>query len=152
VGLAGAAQASVAKAASAAPSARAPSKAWFEGAWQGVFETQLFRIEVPAGGAKEWQQDDGKKASGPGKLAFDAAPDGCVTGSATGALGNLLLRGRIDGERAAFELSSSTADGFHGVVLASQTPDGMKGTLSASSGDSLVARQATVTISRAGAP
>ena len=72
-----------------------------------------------------------------------------MTGSATGALGDLALGGHIDGERASFVLSSPTADGFHGVILASQTPEGMQGTLNASSGDSLQARQGSVTISRA---
>ena len=147
--LAEAAKASAALPARAAPSASAPPKAWFEGAWQGTFDAQLFRVEVPAGGAKEWKQDDGKKASGEGKLSFDAAPDGSVTGSATGALGDLSLSGHVDGDRAAFVLSSPAVDGFHGVILAAQAPEGMKGTLNASSGDSLQARQGSVTISRA---
>jgi len=136
--------------AAAAASARAPSKAWFEGAWQGAFQAELFRLAVPAGGVKAWKDDDGKAASGEGKLSFDAAPDGSVTGSATGALGNLAVSGHVDGERATLWLSSAQPAGFHGVIVASQTPDGMQGALSASSGDSLQARQAKVTISRAG--
>jgi hypothetical protein len=47
-------------------------------------------------------------------------------------------------------LQSAQPDGFHGVILASQTPEGMSGTLSASTGDSLRARQAKVTLTRAG--
>jgi hypothetical protein len=142
--------ASVRANARASASASAPSKAWFEGAWQGAFQAQLFRLEVPVGGVKAWKEDDGKAASGEGKLSFDAAPDGSVTGSATGALGNLAVSGHIDGERAALVLSAAEPAGFHGVILASQTPDGMQGTLSASSGDSLQARQGSVAISRAG--
>jgi hypothetical protein len=135
--------------AGAASSASSPSKPWFEGAWQGAFQAELFRVEVPAGGAKEWKQDDGKKASGEGRLSFEAAPDGSVLGSATGALGSLALSGRIEGDRAALVLRSEEAEGFHGMILAAQTPEGMQGTLNASSGSSLQARQANVTISRA---
>lgn len=142
--------ANVAPVASSAGSASAPANAWFEGAWQGAFQAELLRLEMPAGGMKEWKQDDGKKASGEGKLSFDAGSDGNVTGSVTGALGNLALAGHVDGDRAALVLSSADPAGFHGVILASQAAEGMKGTLSASSGDSLQARQGTVTISRAG--
>ena len=148
---AGAAASAVAVAsASAAPSAAPVAKAaWFEGSWQGAFQAELFRIELPAGGVKEWKQDDGKKASGDGKLSLEAKPDGSVSGTATGALGELAVSGQVDGDRAALTLTSAQPDGFHGVILATQTPEGMKGTLNASSGDSLQVRQAAVTLSRA---
>jgi hypothetical protein len=100
------------------------------------------------GGVKEWKQDDGKKSSGEGKLSLAAGPDGDVTGSANGALGELKVTGRIDGDRAALTLTSAQADGFHGVILASQTPVGLKGTLNASSADSLQVRRADVTLTR----
>jgi hypothetical protein len=133
-----------------APSASAaPAKAWFEGAWQGAFQAELLRIELPAGGVKEWKNDDGKKASGEGKLSLEAKPDGSVSGTATGALGDLTVAGQVDGDRAALALTSAQPEGFHGVILATQTPEGMKGTLNASSGDSLQVRQAAVTLSRA---
>jgi hypothetical protein len=133
---------------SAAASAPVATKPWFEGAWQGGFTAELFRVETAAGGVKEWKQDDGKKAAGEGKLALEVAADGSVTGSASGALGELTVTGRVDGDRAALTLASAEGDGFHGSILATQTPDGMKGTLSASSGDSLQVRQAAVTLSR----
>jgi hypothetical protein len=137
-----------ATAAATAPSASATAKAWFEGDWQGSFQAELFRVEVPAGGIKEWKQDDGKKASGEGKLSLVVSPDGTATGSANGALGDLSVNGRVDGDRAALRLASDQADGFHGTILATQTPEGMKGTLSASSGDSLQVRQASVILTR----
>jgi len=141
------AAASASVGAPAAPAA--PAKAWFEGRWQGAFQAELLRIEMQAGGLKEWKNDDGKKASGEGKLSLEAGPDGTVTGTVSGALGDLSVAGRVDGDRAALTLTSPQPDGFHGVILASQTPEGMKGTLNASSGDSLQVRQATVTLSRA---
>lgn len=133
----------------AAPAASAAVPAWFEGSWQGSFQAELFRVEVPAGGLKEWKQDDGKRASGPGKLELSIAAGGAVTGRASGALGELSVSGRADGERVALSLSSAEPEGFHGVVLASQTPEGMSGNLSASSGDSLQVRKADVRFTRA---
>ncbi len=147
--------ASVASAAPLASAAAAPTAsaagagAWFVGAWHGAFQAELFRLEVPIGGVKEWKADDGKLASGEGKLALQVAADGCVTGTASGALGELSVVGHVDGDRATLTLASSQPDGFHGVILASQTSAGMSGTLSASTGDSLRARQAKVTLARA---
>jgi hypothetical protein len=138
-----------ASAAASAAAPAAPAKAWYEGAWQGAYQAELFRVEVPVGGVKEWKQDDGKRASGPGQLSLQVSADGSVTGTATGPLGELGVAGRVDGDRAALTLSSATADGFHGVVLASRTPSGMQGTLSASSADSLQVRSASVTLARA---
>lgn len=135
----------------AAPAAStAAADSWFVGAWQGVFQAELFRVEVPLGGAKEWKTDLGKQASGEGKLSLQAAADGSVTGTSSGALGELSVVGQVDGDRATLTLAGPQADGFHGVSLVSRTPEGMSGTLSASSGDSLQVRQAKVTLTRAG--
>jgi hypothetical protein len=137
---------------SASPSASAapaPTKAWFAGAWQGTFVAQLFRLELPVGGVKEWKLDDGKLASGDGKLSLTVSDEGVVSGTASGALGDLAVTGRVEGDRAALSLASAQPDGFHGVLLATQTPEGMKGTLSASSADSLQVRKAEVTLTRA---
>ena len=98
---------------------------------------------------KAWKDDDGKLASGEGKLTLQAAADGSVSGSASGALGTLAIAGRVEGDRAALTFTSAEPNGFHGVIMASQTPEGMKGTLSASSADSLQVRQASVTLTRA---
>jgi hypothetical protein len=132
-----------------APAPAAPAKAWFEGAWQGAFVAELQRIELPVGNVKEWKLDDGKLASGDGKLALRVSSDGVVSGSASGALGDLAVTGRVEGDRAALSLFSARPEGFHGVVLAMQSGDGMKGTLSASSADSLQVRKAEVTLTRA---
>jgi len=138
------------------PSAAAPAGSaaatdrWFVGAWQGVFRAELFRVEVPLGGMKEWKADDGKQASGEGTLSLQAATDGNITGTSSGALGELSVVGHVDGDRATLMLRSPRPDGFHGVILASHTAEGLSGTLSASTGDSLQVRQAKVTLTRAG--
>lgn len=105
---------------------------------------------MPAGAVKEWKLDDGKLASGEGSLSLVVSDEGVVSGNAAGALGELVVTGRVEGDRAALSLASPQPDGFHGVALATQTPDGMKGTLSASSGDSLQVRKAEFTLTRAG--
>jgi hypothetical protein len=135
--------------ASAAPVApAAPPKPWFEGSWQGAYQAELHRIEGP-GGVKEWKKDDGAQASGPGTLTLTAAPDGSVTGTAKGPLGEQQVTGRVEGETVALSLVPALADGFRGVILASKAADGLKGTLQASSGDSLQVRKASVTLTRA---
>jgi hypothetical protein len=144
-----AASAPAAPVVSAPPSAAAPSKAWFEGAWQGSFDAQLLRIELPAGNVKEWKTDDGKRASGEGKLSFNVSADGSVKGTATGALGELAVTGRVEDDRAALQLDSSSLEVFHGAIVAARAGDGFKGALSASSGDSLTVRRADVTLSKA---
>jgi hypothetical protein len=146
-----AAGSAAAPSAAAAPkaSAAAPALAWYEGAWQGTYKAELLRIETAAGGVKQWKEDDGSKASGEGKLSLEATSDGTVTGSATGPLGEHSVSGKVDGDRVALSLTPTQADGFRGLILASQADGGMQGTLNASTGDSLQARRATVTLARA---
>ena len=140
------ASASASPSASAAP---APQRAWFEGAWQGAFVAERHRIELPAGAVKEWKDDDGKRASGPNTLELAIADDGVVTGTSSGALGALVVRGRADDDRLAASLSSDEPNGFHGSFLALKTAEGMSGNVSASSGDSLLVRHGAVVLTRA---
>jgi hypothetical protein len=138
-------------AASAAPRGpTTPAAAWYEGSWQGGYKAELHRIETSAGGVKEWKKDDGTQSSGEGKLSLEAKADGTVSGKASGALGEQSVSGRIEGESVALKLTPADANGFQGVILASQAPEGIKGTLSVSTGDSLVVRKADVTLSKAG--
>jgi hypothetical protein len=135
--------------ASAAASA-APAKAWYEGAWQGTYKAELLRLETAAGGVKQWKEDDGSKSSGEGKLSIQAAPDGTVSGSASGPLGEHTVAGKVEGDRVALSLIPAQAEGFRGVILASQQGDGIQGSLNVATGDSLTARKASVTLARAG--
>lgn len=143
--------ASLATAASAAPSASAaPPAAWYQGTWQGTYKAELRRIELAVGGVREWKKDDGSQASGDGTLSLEVEADGSVSGTAGGALGAQTVSGRIEGEHVALSLLPSETNGFQGTLLAARTPEGIQGTLSASTGDSLVVRQASVTLSKAG--
>jgi hypothetical protein len=133
----------------AMPAPAAPARAWFEGSWQGTFLAERFKVEVPAGGVKEWKDDDGKRASGENVLKLSIAADGSVTGRSQGPLGELLVNGRAENDRVALSLASADTEGFHGSILATQTPEGMGGRVSASSWDSLVVRHGAVTLARA---
>jgi hypothetical protein len=144
---------SASAAASAAAAAAVPSAApapWFEGAWHGSYKAELHRIELAVGGVKAWKDDDGKQASGEGKLDLQVTADGSVTGSASGALGEQRVSGRVEDERVSLSLLPLAPEGFHGVILAAQAPAGIEGTLSASTGDSLAVRKASVTLAKAG--
>ena len=126
----------------------APKAAWYVGGWQGTYKAELFRIELPVGGVKEWKKDDGAQASGDGKLTLEASPDGSVSGNASGPLGEHSVTGQIEGDRAALELTPKEAGGYRGVILAVQEAEGLRGKLNASTGDSLSVRQASVVLAR----
>jgi hypothetical protein len=145
---AGSASAAASSSAIAAGSA-APAKPWYEGAWQGTYKAELLRLETAAGGVKKWKDDDGSTASGEGKLSLQAAADGTVSGSASGPLGEHTVAGKVEGDRVALSLIPAQAEGFRGVILASQQGDGIQGTLNVATGDSLTARKASVTLARA---
>jgi hypothetical protein len=144
-----AASASAAPAASVAPVASATPKPWFEGAWQGTYQAELHRIELSAGGVKEWKKDDGSAASGAGTLSLAVTSDGSVNGTARGPLGEQQVSGRVEGDTVALSLVPAAADSFRGTILASKAPEGIKGTLQAASGDSLTVRKASVTLTKA---
>jgi hypothetical protein len=143
--------ASTAAAVSAAPSASAaPPAAWYSGSWQGTYQAELHRVELPAGGIKEWKKDDGAQSSGEGKLSFDVTAAGDVSGKASGPLGEQVVAGRVEGDRVALTLTPVEPSGFQGVILAAQAPEGIKGALNASTGDSVVVRKAAVVVAKAG--
>lgn len=76
--------------------------------------------------------------------------DGSVSGKASGPLGEQDVSGRIEGERIALRLTPTDANGFQGVLFAAQSAAGITGWLSASTGDSLLVRRASVTLSKVG--
>lgn len=146
---------------SAAPSSRAvtaPSatagaaeRAWYEGSWSGTYESALHRIELPVGGVRAWKDDDGKAGSGTGTLNLSIAQDGRVSGEAEGPLGPLTVSGELDGETLRVHLAPDGGGGkdFRGVLVAGREGDRLRGTLRASTGDSLVVRAAPVELNKA---
>jgi hypothetical protein len=136
-------------AAPASAAAAAPKgKPWFAGGFAGEYEAKQLPVDIKVGGVREWKTDDGKSSSGPGKLSLQIADDGMVDGHAEGALGASRLSGKVEEDTLRAELSPSDDTGLRGVLVASRDGDGFKGTISASTGDSLRVRQATVTLKK----
>ena len=131
---------------SAAPAA--PAKPWFSGKFSGQYEAKLAPVEVTVGAVKEWAADDGKLASGPGKLTLQIEDDGVVDGTSEGSLGEGHVSGRVDADTLRVQLSPNDDTGLHGVLVASREGEGFKGSIQASSADSLRVRQATVELKK----
>ena len=134
----------------AAPAAVAePAKAaWFVGEFIGQYEAKLAPVEIKVGAVREWGKDDGKASSGPGKLSFKVAEDGSVDGTSEGALGAAHVTGKVEEDTLRIQFDPSDDAGLHGVLVASRDGDGFKGSINASSGDSLRVRQAAIELKK----
>jgi hypothetical protein len=142
-----------APAASAPPAA--PAKPWYEGSWRGRYEARHFKIEMAKkdGMIKQWAEDDGKTASGAGELMLKIDDAGQVSGTGQGPLGALILTGEVDGDRLRVKLQpvDPAAEGaLAGFLLATRKGEAFSGKLQASSGDSLVVRDAPVELRKEG--
>jgi hypothetical protein len=138
------AQASAAPVASLAPK----TKPWFSGGFSGNYDAKLAPVEVTVGAVREWKSDDGKLSSGPGKLTLQVDDDGVVDGSSEGALGADHASGRVEEDTLRVLLAPTDPSGLHGVLVASRDGDGFKGSIQASSSDSLRVRSATVELKK----
>jgi hypothetical protein len=153
---ASASTAAVVLAASVVAPANAPngSGAWYVGTWKGNFAAARRASTTTAkeGGPGAWEKDDGQKLSGPGTLEVIVGNDGRVSGTLKGALGDLGLRGQIDGEELRANLVANSADPtaiHNGTLVLAHDSGALKGRLAAGSGDALAMRQADVTLKKA---
>lgn len=98
-----------APAASAGAGAGAPANgASLAGTWEGRYDAKKGSVELPPKVKdKVRKKDEGQTATGPGTLSLTIDADGELRGKAKGALGELTIIGRVDGD----------------VVRASVTPD-----------------------------
>jgi hypothetical protein len=135
---------------SAAPSASvaAKPKPWFSGGFSGSYEAKLAPVEVTVGAVKEWKSDDGKLSSGPGKLTLQVDDDGMVDGSSEGALGADHASGKVEDDTLRVVLAPTDPSGLRGVLVATRDGDGFKGSIQASSSDSLRVRSASVELKK----
>jgi hypothetical protein len=138
------AQASAAPVASQAPK----TKPWFSGGFSGNYEAKLAPVEVTVGAVREWKSDDGKLSSGPGKLTLQVDDDGMVDGSSEGALGADNASGKVEDDTLRLLLAPTDPSGLRGVLVATRDGDGFKGSIQASSSDSLRVRSATVELKK----
>ncbi|HEY1534307.1 MAG TPA: hypothetical protein VGF76_09820, partial [Polyangiaceae bacterium] len=136
--------------ASAAPiAAPAPTtKPWFSGGFSGNYEAKLAPVEVTVGAVREWKSDDGKLSSGPGKLTLQVDDEGMVDGSSEGALGQDHASGKVEDDTLRVLLAPTDPSGLRGVLVATRDGDGFKGSIQASSSDSLRVRSATVELKK----
>lgn len=143
------ASAALATKAEAAPAAPvAPVKPWFSGAFSGQYEAKLAAVEIKVGAVKEWSKDDGKLATGPGKLSLQIDDAGLVDGTSEGALGAGHVSGKVEEDTLRVRLVPTDDTGLHGVLVATREGDGFKGSIEASSGDSLQVRTASIELKK----
>src|SRR5205814_2053105 len=126
----------------------AQAKPWFSGTFQGSYEAKLAPVEVKVGAVKEWAADDGKASSGSGKLELKIDDDGSVDGTSDGALGPSHASGKVEDDTLRVVLAPSDGTGLRGVLVATKEGEGFRGSISASSGDSLRVRQAAIDLKK----
>jgi len=126
----------------------APSKPWFSGGFVGEYEAKVATVEIKVGAVKEWTKGDPKLSSGPGKLSLQIDDAGQVSGTSEGALGAGHVSGKVEDDILRAQLSPADDTGLHGVLIASRAGDGFKGSIEASSGDSLRVRTAAIELKK----
>ena len=125
------------------------AKPWFVGGFAGNYEAKPATVEIKVGAVKEWAKDDGKLSSGPGKLSLQIDDLGQVDGTSEGALGAGHVTGKLEDDTLRVQLSPADDAGLHGVLVATRDGDGFKGSIEASSGDSLRVRTAAIELKKA---
>lgn len=135
----------------------APEKPWYVGEWSGNYTAEKYTITMSAaeGAVREWSREGGQEASGPGDLSVEVAADGSALGTASGALGKMLVTGKVEDEVLTLQLKPIEAgvQSYHGFVVAKRDARSFKGKLQASSGDGTRVRTGTVQLQpRSAAP
>ena len=140
---------SSAPAVASAPAALAArAKPWFVGGFAGQYEAKPATVQIKVGAVKEWAKDEGKLSSGPGKLSLQIDDSGQVDGTSEGALGVGHVSGKVEDDTLRVQLSPADDTGLHGVLVATRDGDGFKGSIEASSGDSLRVRTAAIELKK----
>ncbi len=132
-----------------APAAETPASP-YQGRWGGDYESKRAAIELPKGyPSPAWQKDDGSRL-GNGSVELRVDRDGFLAGEASGALGALELRGRIeDGAlRAGATPAGDDAGAMTGTLTGEPREKAIRCTLRAASEDGEIVRIAEVTLRR----
>ncbi len=141
-------------ASAAAPSASAAAEpAPLSGRWEGSYDAKKGSIVLPPKVPdKTWAKDDGKSASGPGKISITIGPNGEITGTADGALGKSSLTGRMDGEMlraSVFPVDPAVPPAVTGVLVGKVHGDVIAGELRVAGGaDASIIRESKVELRR----
>jgi hypothetical protein len=142
------AQSAVATPTAAASSSAAPASS-YAGEWRGDYESKRARVDVPRGNPwPGWKKDDGSRL-GTGSVKLTIAADGEISGEASGALGALWLRGRLEGDAIRAGVSPARADevgAMTGTLTGNTRAQAIQATIRAASPDGEVVRVAEVTL------
>jgi hypothetical protein len=141
----------IASVVSAVPSA-APAPNALAGTWSGVYRAVHHPVQMDKKEAlPAWAKDDQKIGVGEGKLELVVGPNGSVSGTSTGALGELVVSGRAEEGivRATLMPRDPSVEGsFQGYFVGQPVGDRIAGQLQVSSGDGAVVRRASVDLDR----
>ncbi len=133
-------------------SASAAGAAALAGAWEGSYLAAKGSLSLPDKPDNKAQAaDDGKLAIGPGTLELTVLPNGELRGKSKGALGALVLSGRVD--EGMVRAQVAPADPYinqpmSGVFVGVARDGAIKGELRVAGPDATVIREAPVTLSK----
>jgi hypothetical protein len=119
----GSATTSAPSALSAAP--KVAVRPWFSGDFSGDYAAKLASVAVEVGAVREWKKDDGKAASGPGKLDLTIDDNGVVQGTGEGALGAVTASGKVEDDTLRVTLAPKEPGALRGVLVATRDGDGL---------------------------
>ena len=136
-----------------APSGDAPrAGAELAGHWTGSYRASRVTIAMPAGlPAGAWEHDDGTRAAGEGHIELEVGADSVVRGTLEGALGQLELRGMVEGDgvRAGVGPRDPLAEpAMSGILTAERQDKELVGELRVSSEDGALVRSSPVRLAR----
>jgi hypothetical protein len=145
-----AAPASASATATTTASARAAAPAGAPRRFAGSIDVKQAKVKVQSGvkvGA--WRKDEGKELVGACEVDLVLAGDGSVSGTAKGALGELVVTGAWDGKLVHAEIASKdpAAEGaVRGTLEATLEGDALGGKLRIASSDASLVREADVAL------
>lgn len=124
----------------------------FAGTWRASFEAKRGAVTLPSGAPDAtWADDTGTDLTGKGTMVLKISADGQVSGSVSGALGELSARGVVEEEtlRAGLTPADPTAPGaVTGILVGAADGEVLEATLRVSNGDASLVRTATVTLEK----
>jgi hypothetical protein len=130
----------------------APFGAQLTGRWAGSYRASRVAITMPAGlPSGAWEHDDGARASGEGHVELEVGVDSEVRGTLDGALGQLELRGMVEGDgvRAGVGPRDPLAEpAMSGILTAERQAEELVGELRVSSQDGSLVRSSPVRLQR----
>ena len=124
------------------------------GTWEGSYDAKKGAVVLPDRVKDKTRgSDDGKLASGPGKVELTILPTGEVRGKATGALGDARLTGRIDSASAYLSVSwypedATKPNAMTGVLLGPLKDGVINAMIRVAGPDAVLVREAKIELKK----